>query len=107
MFRKLYVGNLPYNISEETVKQAFMAIGEVASVKLITDETGKNKGFGFVEMKSNEDAKKAIATLNGTNLMGRNVIVSEAKPQKEKGRNPNIAKGKFSNRPYGKGSNQR
>lgn len=86
MAKRIYVGNLSYQTDEETLRDAFAAIGEVRSVRIITDETGRSKGFGFVEMASDEDADKAISTLNGTALMGRNLIVNEARPQAERGR---------------------
>ncbi|MCX7913568.1 MAG: RNA-binding protein [Thermodesulfovibrionales bacterium] len=84
MSKKLYVGNLTYSISEDAVRNAFAEVGEVLSVRLITDESGKMKGFGFVEMASEEDAARAIKTLNGATLMGRNIIVNEARSQSEK-----------------------
>jgi len=86
MAKKLYVGNLSYNISEEELKNVFTPIGEVQSCKIITDAaTGRSKGFGFVEMANDEDADKAIATLNGTTVMDRALNVSEARPQTERG----------------------
>ena len=85
MGTRLYVGNLSYNISEEELKNVFTPIGEVQSCKIITDAgTGRSKGFGFVEMTNDEDADKAIATLNGTNVMDRALNVSEARPQTER-----------------------
>src|SRR3989337_2621282 len=87
MSKKLYVGNLPYKADEEALREIFSAVGEVESVKVITDETGRSKGFGFVEM-SDEDAEKAITTLNGSALMGRSIVVNEARPQAEKGGGP-------------------
>jgi len=84
--KKIYVGNLSYKMSEEDLKEVFAKIGEVQSAKIITDAaTGRSKGFGFVEMTSDEDADKAISSLNGTNLMDRTITVSEARPQREKG----------------------
>ncbi len=86
MAKKLYVGNLSYNISEEELKNVFTPIGEVQSCKIITDAaTGRSKGFGFVEMTNDADADKAIATLNGTMVMDRALNVSEARPQTERG----------------------
>ena len=86
MAKKLYAGNLSYNISEEELKNVFTPFGEVLSVKIITDAgTGRSKGFGFVEMANDEDADKAIAGLNGTNVMDRAINVSEARPQTERG----------------------
>jgi RNA recognition motif-containing protein len=85
MAKKLYVGNLSYNISEEELKNVFTPIGEVLSCKIITDAaTGRSKGFGFVEMANDEDADKAVATLNGTTVMDRALNVSEARPQTER-----------------------
>ena len=86
MAKRIYVGNLPYQADEEALRTAFAAIGEVRSVRIITDDTGRSKGFGFVEMASDEDAGKAIEALNGTSLMGRNIVVNEARPQAERGR---------------------
>jgi cold-inducible RNA-binding protein len=86
MAKKLYVGNLSYNIMEEDLRNVFTPIGEVQSVKIITDAaTGRSKGFGFVEMANDEDADKAITTLNGTNVMDRAINVSEARPQTDRG----------------------
>jgi RNA recognition motif-containing protein len=80
--KKLYVGNLSYSTTEEDLREAFSKIGEVQSAKLITDQTnGRSKGFGFVEMASDEDAEKAISTLNGSSLSDRTITVNEARPQ--------------------------
>ncbi len=87
MAKKLYVGNLSYNTHDEDLRDAFSKIGEVLSVTLITDkETGRSKGFGFVEMAADEDAEKAISTMNGTTLMDRTITVNEARPKTEGGR---------------------
>ncbi len=87
MSKKLYVGNLSYQMTEDGLREVFTPIGEVASAKIITDAaTGRSKGFGFVEMASDEDADKAIADLNGTDVMGRPINVSEARPQTDRGR---------------------
>jgi len=81
MSKKIYVGNLPYKAGEDALGEVFAKIGEIQSVKIITDiTTGRSKGFGFVEMTSDEDAEKAISTLNGTTLMDRTLIVNEARP---------------------------
>jgi cold-inducible RNA-binding protein len=80
MSKKVYVGNLSFNTNESDVRSAFEQYGTVESVTIITDrDTGRSKGFGFVEM-SEEDANKAIAGLNGTQLDGRALTVNEAKP---------------------------
>jgi RNA recognition motif-containing protein len=84
MAKKLYVGNLSYNTHDEDLREAFSKIGEVLSVTLIVDQaTGRSKGFGFVEMASDEDAEKAISTMNGTNFMDRTITVNEARPKTE------------------------
>jgi len=81
--KSIYVGNLSYSVDEEALKKVFETYGEVKSAKVITDrETGRSKGFGFVEMESDESAKTAIDTLNGTDVAGRNVKVTEAEPRK-------------------------
>lgn len=82
MEKKLYVGNISFRATEEDVKELFSKAGDVESVKFITDQaTGRAKGFGFVEMATEEDAKKAIDSLNGTSFMDRALTVAEAKPQ--------------------------
>lgn len=82
MGAKLYVGNLPYNVTEERLQQHFAQHGSVVSARIITDKlSGRAKGFGFVEMSSDQDAEKAINALNGTDFEGRNIVVSEARPQ--------------------------
>jgi RNA recognition motif-containing protein len=87
MAKKLYVGNLSYNTHDEDLREAFSKIGEVLSVTLIVDQaTGRSKGFGFVEMASDEDAQKAISTMNGANFMDRTIVVNEARPKTEGGR---------------------
>ncbi|MDA8083081.1 MAG: RNA-binding protein [Nitrospiraceae bacterium] len=87
MAKNIYVGNLSYTVTEDDIREAFGKIGEIQSVRLIKDNvTGRSKGFGFVEMGSDEDADRAIATLNGTMLMDRAINVSEARPQTNKPR---------------------
>ncbi|MDA2925037.1 RNA-binding protein [Acidobacteria bacterium AH-259-L09] len=79
---KLYVGGLPYQVTEDQLKEIFSAHGTVESAKVITDRmTGRSKGFGFVEMSSQSEAEEAIQKLNGTDLEGRSITVNEAKPQ--------------------------
>ena len=78
----LYVGNLSYQLHEDQLTKAFEAYGEVASVRLITDrETGRPRGFGFVEMADNEAGQAAIDALNGSELEGRKLVVNEARPK--------------------------
>ena len=85
MANKLYVGNLTYATTEEAIKTAFSAIGEIESVSLITDKrSGESKGFAFVEMSNEADAASAIEQLNGTELDGRAMNVSEARPREER-----------------------
>jgi len=82
MGKKLYVGNLPYSTDDAALESQFSAFGKVDSARVITDrDTGRSKGFGFVEMASDDEANKAIESLNGTPLGGRNLTVSEARPQ--------------------------
>lgn len=78
----LYVGNLAYNTPETELKDLFASYGQVESVKIITDrETGRSKGFGFVEMSSRSEGEKAIAELNGKEIGNRQIKVNEAKPR--------------------------
>lgn len=82
MGAKLYVGNLSYAVTEDRLHQHFAQHGTVVSARIITDKfSGRSKGFGFVEMGSDEAAEKAISVLNGTDFEGRNIVVSEARPQ--------------------------
>lgn len=85
MTKKLYVGNLSYNTTEEQVRELFSQAGEVDSVSLITDrETGRAKGFGFVEMNTTEGAQDAIKRFNGYSMDNRNLTVNEARPREER-----------------------
>ena len=82
---EIYVGSLPYTVTEDDLKEAFTAFGEVASVRLVSDKfSGKSKGFGFVEMPSNEEAEAAIAALNEKDFKGRDIKVNQAKPKEER-----------------------
>ena len=82
MGTKLYVGNLSYSVTEEKLQEHFSRHGSVVSARIITDKfSGRSKGFGFVEMGSNEEAERATAALNGTEFEGRSIVVSEARPQ--------------------------
>ena len=81
MGNKLYVGGLPYSVTEGRLQELFAAHGTVESVKVIMDKfTGQSRGFGFVEMSSGGEAQRAIQALNGTDLGGRTLTVNEAKP---------------------------
>lgn len=84
MSKKIYVGNLSYQMTEHDLTTLFEQVGQVDSVNIITDrDTGRSKGFAFVEMSS-EDADKAIAQLNATEVMGRALTVNEARPREER-----------------------
>ena len=81
----IYVGNLPYGINRDQLRDVFAAYGEVAAARIVTDrETGRSKGFGFVEMNNEEEAKKAIEALNGNDIGGRKAVVNEARPREER-----------------------
>ena len=89
MATKLFVGSLSYSVNDDQLKDAFAAAGTVVSAKVIIDrETGRSKGFGFVEMSSEEEAKAAVDMLNGKEIEGRAVAVSEARPQERRERPP-------------------
>jgi RNA recognition motif-containing protein len=84
MEKKLYVGNLPYSANDSSLNELFAVAGEVVSAKVITDaDSGRSKGFGFVEMSNSEQAQKAIEQLDNTELDGRKIKVSEAKPKSD------------------------
>ncbi|WP_295580917.1 RNA-binding protein [uncultured Lamprocystis sp.] len=78
----IYVGNLPFSITDADLRETFSRFGEVSQVNLISDKfTGESKGFGFVEMANNSQADAAIKGLNGTDMKGRNITVNQAKPK--------------------------
>ena len=84
--KKLYVGNLSYKVTEDDLKDLFGEFGTIAEVNVITDrETGRPRGFAFVEMDSDDDATKAINSLNGRELQDREIVVNEAKPRRDSG----------------------
>lgn len=86
---KIYVGNLAYSVTDDQLQTAFSEFGEVTSASVISDKfSGQSKGFGFVEMPDNGAAQKAIQSLNGTPLSGRNVKVNEAKPREDRPQRP-------------------
>lgn len=81
MGNKLYVGNLPYSVRDDDLQQAFGAFGQVNSAKVMMErDTGRSKGFGFVEMGSDSEAQSAIQGMNGQSLGGRSLVVNEARP---------------------------
>ena len=85
MTNKVYIGNLSFDTTENTLKDLFSQAGTVSSVTIIMDKySGRSKGFGFAEMSSEEEAKKAIEMFNGKEVDGRNIVVDEAKPMREK-----------------------
>ncbi len=85
MGRKLYVGGLSYNTTEAGLENLFAQAGQVDSARIITDrDTGRAKGFGFVEMSNDDEASRAISMFNGTDFEGRNITVNEARPQTER-----------------------
>ena len=85
MGNKLYVGNLSYNVRDEDLQQAFAQYGSVSSAKVMMDrDTGRSKGFGFVEMGSDAEAQAAINGMNGQALDGRAIVVNEARPREER-----------------------
>jgi len=94
---KLFVGNLPHALTEGDLEELFTQIGSVVSAKIIMDrETNRSRGFGFVEMASNDDGNKAIEELNGKDVNGRAIVVNEARPQEKRERRPfNNSKGRF------------
>ena len=85
MINKLYVGNLPYSMRDDDLQQHFARFGQVASAKVMMDrDTGRSKGFGFVEMGSSEEAQAAIRGMNGQSFEGRALVVNEARPREER-----------------------
>ena len=86
MNKKLYVGGLPYSVTEDKLQEIFSAHGTVESARVITDRfTGRSRGFGFVEMSNEEEAQTEIDSLNGSDLDGRSLTVNEARPQENRG----------------------
>ena len=78
----IYVGNLPYGVTEDELKQVFVEFGEVSEAVIIMDKySGRSKGFGFVEMANDDEAEEAIKSLNDTDLKGRNIKVNKARPR--------------------------
>lgn len=86
MAKKLYVGNLPYSVSDSDLQRLFEPHGAVQSAQVVVDrDTGRSKGFGFVEMETGEGAQAAISALNGQDFSGRSLTVNEARPREERG----------------------
>ncbi|MEM7542391.1 MAG: RNA-binding protein [Pseudomonadota bacterium] len=85
----IYVGNLPYSIDDEELREAFEPFGKVSSAEVIIDRrTKRSRGYGFVEMANADDGQRAISELNGSDLQGRELRVDESKPKSEKSRKP-------------------
>jgi RNA recognition motif-containing protein len=94
MNNKLYVGGLPYSVTDGKLEEVFAAHGAVESARVIADKfTGQSRGFGFVEMASGEEAQKAIDALNGSQLDGRTLTVNEAKPMASRNNNGGAGRG--------------
>jgi cold-inducible RNA-binding protein len=84
---KIYVGNLPFSIDDAALEELFKTHGQVDSAKVITDrDTGRSRGFGFVEMEDDEEARKAIEAINGTEVEGRTLTANKAKPKAKRER---------------------
>lgn len=101
MEAKLYVGNLPYSVRDDSLQDLFSQAGSVVSANVITDrESGRSKGFGFVEMSSPEEAEKAIQMFNGYSFEGRDLRVNVARPREERPRGGRDRRGGGGNRRY-------
>ncbi len=84
MAKKLFVGNLPYSATSEQLTEMFAEAGKVEEANIVTDKfSGRSRGFGFVEMSSDEEAQKAVTDLNGKEMEGRKIVVNEARPKRE------------------------
>ncbi len=95
MNKKLYVGGLPYSVTDEQLRELFTSHGTVESAQVVTDKyTDRSRGFGFVEMSTQEEAEKAIQALNGTSLEGRTLTVNISKPREDRPRGGNSGGGK-------------
>jgi RNA recognition motif-containing protein len=97
MAKKLYVGNLSYEVTSAALEEMFAPHGSVRSAQVIMDrDTGRSKGFGFVEMTNDQEAQAAITSLNGQQVDGRSLTVNEAKPREDRG----VARGGYSGNRY-------
>ena len=106
--KKLYVGGLPYSVSDRQLEELFSAHGTVESARVITDRmTGRSKGFGFVEMSSQSEAEEAIEKLNQTDMEGRSITVNEAKPREPRRGGPGGGGGGGGRGGYGGGGGGR
>ncbi len=94
--KNIYVGNLPYSMDRNELSELFAAFGEVSAARIVSDrETGRSKGFGFIEMPNDEEANRAIAELNGKEVGGRKLVVNEARPREERPRNAGHGGGRW------------
>lgn len=85
MGKKLYVGNIPFQASEEELREFFSSVGQVESVKIIIDmQSGQSRGFGFIEMATDDAAAKAISDLNGKSFQEKTLVINEARPQRSR-----------------------
>ena len=85
MSKKLYVGGLPYAVTDQRLEEVFSEHGTIESARVVTDrDTGRSRGFGFVEMENQSEAESAISALNGTDLDGRTLTVNEARPREDR-----------------------
>ena len=109
MQKKLFVGGLPYSTQQEEVEQLFSQCGQVVSATIVRDKfTNQSRGFGFVEMSTEEQAADAITKLNGTQIGGRTIVVNESRPKEMRSSGPGERGGDRGNRPRGGGGfNQR
>jgi RNA recognition motif-containing protein len=104
----IYVGNVDFKVSEDQLSELFAGHGSVSSAKIITDkETGRSKGFGFVEMSDDEEGKEAISALNGYELNGRKISVTLARPKEDRPRSNSGSRGGYSNDRNSGGYNKR
>ena len=103
----IYVGNLSYNTTEDDLTSLFSKAGSVDTARIVTDrETGRSKGFGFVEMSNNDEAKAAIEKFNGVEFDNRSITVNEAKPREEGGRSGGFNRGGSSRGGFGGGNSR-
>ena len=108
MAKKLYVGGLSYNTTEDTLKETFTQAGTVETATIITDKmSGRSKGFGFVEMSTDEEAQKAIEILDGKELDGRTLTVNEARPMTDRPPRRDFNRGGGGGRGFGGGGGRR
>jgi RNA recognition motif-containing protein len=104
----IYVGNLAYSATEDELRSAFAAFGQVTSVKIIRErETGRSRGFAFVEMEDGEAAQTAVAQMNGRDLNGRNLVVNEARPREQGGGRSGYSGNRGGSSSYGGGRGRR